>query len=223
MNRAGPAVRGRRAFTLVEMLLALSLFALLMTALNFVVFSMAEAWGRGREERLFAQHARAVTRHLDGMLHAALRQAVASGQGEGALSPVAVKLPGGGEANLVTFILPAGDRLLPWPAGAALPDVACSLAAEKGKGLVLYWRSRIELDYGEEPPRELVVSPYVTSCTYDYLDTSLGSWTNEPEIKKDTSGQPLAPNRLRLKFTRGKQDIETVIVMPVTGEGLPPF
>ena len=59
-----------RAFTLLELLLALALVGLLLVAMNTLVFSMGELWGRGSEPRLFDQHVRAVTRFLENELRA---------------------------------------------------------------------------------------------------------------------------------------------------------
>ena len=58
------------AFTLLEMLLALALVALLLVAMNTFIFSMAELWGQRTDLRLFDQHVRAVTRFLNNELRA---------------------------------------------------------------------------------------------------------------------------------------------------------
>ena len=60
-----------RAFTLLEVLLALALVALLLVAMNTFVFSMGELWGRGTDVRLFDLHVRAVSRYLEHELRAA--------------------------------------------------------------------------------------------------------------------------------------------------------
>ena len=62
--------RSRRAFTLLELLLALALVGLLLVAMNTMIFSMGELWGRGTEPRLLDQHVRAVTRFLENELRA---------------------------------------------------------------------------------------------------------------------------------------------------------
>ncbi len=43
----------RHGFTLLELLMAIMIGALLMVAASTFVFSMGELWGRGGEERLF--------------------------------------------------------------------------------------------------------------------------------------------------------------------------
>ena len=222
-GRRGAHVRRRRAggFTLVEVLVSLTLLAILLTALNMLVFSMAEVWGKGQQERVFAEHTRAVTRHVDDMLHLAQQTSTASGGGA-ALQPVKLQLPaGGGEAVLLTFTLPNGDRLIPWN-GEPLPDVVCSLAATPENGLVLYWQSRLDLQYGKEPPQALVLSRFGESIGYDYYDELMKSWKTTEDIQKDSSNNPQTPGRIRLRFVRDKQKIETVLTLPIVAAGVPP-
>jgi hypothetical protein len=69
-------------------------------------------------------------------------------------------VPGVGTGPLLTFDLPGGDRLLPWP-DRPLPDVQCALDVVPGKGLLLYWQSRLELDFERTAPRSTVISPLV--------------------------------------------------------------
>ena len=54
----------RRGFTLIEVVLAMALVALILVGLNLFVFSMGELWGKNTDVRLFDQHVRAVTRFL---------------------------------------------------------------------------------------------------------------------------------------------------------------
>ena len=54
--------RHRRGFTLLELLMAITIGAMLMVAASTFVFSMGELWGRGTDERLFDRHVRGVSR-----------------------------------------------------------------------------------------------------------------------------------------------------------------
>ena len=219
-SRGGPG-RRRHGFTLIEVLISLCLLAVLLTALNILVFSMAEVWGHGQQERVFAEHTRAVTRHVEDMLQEAQQSSTASGTGAAA-QPATVQIPStGGTATLLTFVLPAGDRLIPWN-GEPLPDVVCSLAASPETGLVLYWQSRLDLQYGKEAPQSLVLSPFGQSIGYDYYDEMMKAWKTTEEIQKDNSNQPQAPGRIRLRFLRGKQTVETVLTLPIAASGVPP-
>jgi len=197
----------------LEVLLAISLLGSLMVALNVFVFSMAEIWGEGKEERLFAQHARAVTVHVDELLRAA-----ALGPAGGGLEMKEVKSECCGEAPEMAFTLAEGSRLLAWPE-APLPDVEMSLGLEKGGGLRLHWRSRIELRDGMDIPRRAIVSPFVVSLGWDYYDPNFRRWETMEEPKREADGTYLLPNRLRLRFAHGKLATERILQVPVRGEG----
>lgn len=225
MNREadGPAPKqGIRAFTLIEVLLALALLAALLLSINQFVFSITEAWTKNQDRFVFVQHARAVTRHLDGMLQAAASRSRASGTAAGAPAVVEFRLPeGAGTVELLTFDLPEGDRLFTWPS-TALPEVRCALGWNKEDGLVLYWKSRLEEDFDTADPRMVVVSPFVTGLSYDYYDADDQTWSTEDELQLDAVGNYELPRRLRLRFSRHGQEVEEIIALPArVSEGLP--
>lgn len=211
----------RRGFTLMEILLALALVALLLVALNTFVFSMGELWGRRTDERLFEQHARAVTRFLEHELRAAALPPAARANS----TPIAlqeIRPQNGMMEKLLTFELPAGSRLLTWPE-RPLPEVLCSFQVRPNEGLVLLWHSRLEKNFETDPPRETVVTPLVTGLSYDYYEVDTNRWTTETALKLDPQGQPMTPQRLRLKFTYNRLTRETVVTLPTPGEALPTF
>src|SRR5690606_2748512 len=155
-------------FTLLAVLLALALVALVLVALNTFIFSMGELWGRNRDLRLFDQHVRAVTRFLERELrHASLPPAVTAG--DRAVEAREVEVEFGRQAELVTFGLRQGSRILAWPE-RPLPEVVCSLEVRPGTGLVLYWRSVLEERRGSDAPRAMVLTPLATALRYDYYD-----------------------------------------------------
>jgi prepilin-type N-terminal cleavage/methylation domain-containing protein len=213
---------GRRsAFTLIEILLAVALLGGLLLALNLFIFSMGEIWGQGREQRLFNEHVRAVTRHVEKLLRtAALAPAVLVGTQAG-LTVEEIRGVSGREP-LLTFELPIGDRVLTWPE-APLPNVVCSLSAAPGEGLVIAWHARIELRFLEDPPRRTVLSPLVTGLSYDYYQPDFRSWKNELKPQRDGTGEWPLPARLRLRFGYGPMTTETTVLLPSSMSALPAF
>lgn len=208
-------------FTLLEMLLALALVGLLMVGLNTFIFSMTELWGRNREPRLFDQHVRAVTRYLEAELrNAALPPAVDAQTA--AIVPQSVSMESGVSEDLLTFELPAGSRLFAWPE-RPLPEVICALTVRRDEGLILLWRSRLERDFPDDPPRELVLTPLVTALSYEYYDLDFKRWELQPSLKRGTAGALEAPQRLRLTFTYQNLSREAVIALPSPAQGLPIF
>ena len=88
---------------------------------------------------------------------------------------------------------------------------------------MLYWKSRLEADFVDANPRMAVLSPFVTTLTYDYFDNKTGTWSTEEALQKDASGNYETPRRLRLKFHRKDRDYEEIITLPVTAQGLPAY
>jgi hypothetical protein len=194
-------------------LLALALLGSLLVALNVFVFSMAEAWGKGRNERLFAQHARAVTNHIEELLEAAAMGSTADG-----LAVREVKQDTGSNEPKLVFTLPEGSRLLAWP-DAPLPDVELSLSVGQRGGLELGWQSRLEVNREQETPRVTVISPFVVSLGWEYYDTSFKRWELLEEPKRETDGTYSVPQRLRVRFAHGKLSLERIVQVPIHGEG----
>ncbi|MBI3885005.1 MAG: prepilin-type N-terminal cleavage/methylation domain-containing protein [Opitutae bacterium] len=215
--------RQSRGFSLVEILLAVALLGALLLSLNVFIFSMSEIWGQNADKRLFEQHVRAVTRHVDRLLRRAALSPVALAAATGsAVAPQETKLETGATEAALTFELPAGDRVLPWPDGP-LPDVVCSLSAQEGKGLILYWHSRLETRFADDAPRPLVLTPLVTALSYDYYNPDFKNWQNQPRLQKDGAGKYVMPDRIRLRFALNKMTAETVITLPATTGALPAF
>jgi prepilin-type N-terminal cleavage/methylation domain-containing protein len=219
------ATRGRvlrrEAFTLLEVLLSLALVSLVLVGMNTFIFSMGELWGRNTEVRLFEQHVRAVTRFLD----AELRNAALPPAGRPNTNPIGVqevRPQNGAMDKLLTFELPSGSRLFTWP-DRPLPEVVCSFQARPREGLVLLWHSRLEKNFETDSPRETVVTPFVTELAYDYFEPEFNKWTTETQLKLDPQGQPMAPQRLRLKFAHGKMTKESIVTLIEPGQALPVF
>lgn len=217
-----PLRRGRssrRAFTLIEMLIAAALMGMLLLALNFFVFSMAEIWGHGAERRLFDQHVRAVTREVQTLMRTAALPPIAA---EPAVFAREIRTDDGRRLTLLSFELPAGSPRLPWKE-VPLPDVVCSLVLQEGKGLVLYWQSRLEEDFSDAAPRAFVLSPFGSGMSYDYLESNGTVWRTYDQLQRGSDGKWRMPERVRLTFTHGQMKTETTIAMPTTTVPLPHF
>jgi prepilin-type N-terminal cleavage/methylation domain-containing protein len=214
-----PRPRAPRGFTLIEVLLSMALVALMLVALNTFVFSMGELWGRNTDVRLFDQHVRAVTRYLQ----EEMRVASYPPSGAANATPIGVQPvtpANGAQENLITFTLLGGSHLLHWP-GRPLPEVVCSLQLRPGQGLILLWHSDLEVRFNQDAPRETLISPWASACSYDYFDADLGRWTNTTALRKDAGGNPQIPQRLRLTFAYGKLTRDALITLPTTPQGLP--
>jgi hypothetical protein len=202
---------------MLETLLAAALLGALLLALNFFVFSMAEIWGAGAERRLFEQHARAVTREVETWLRTATLPPLA---GEAGIFAAEIRLDDGRREAPLSFVLTGGSPRLPWPE-TALPEVVGSLVVHPGRGLVLYWQSRLETAFDEAKPRSWVVSPLVTAMSYDYQDGN--GWRRRSDLERGDDGQWRVPGRLHLQFEHAGMKSATSVTLPGTSAPLPHF
>jgi prepilin-type N-terminal cleavage/methylation domain-containing protein len=208
-----------RGFTLIEVVLAMALAALVLVAMNSFVFAMSELWGRNNDIRLFDQHVRAVTRFLQReMVRATLPPTAAPNSTPVGVLPI--RPENGAQENLVTYMQIDGSRILNWP-DRPLPEVTCSLQVRRDKGLYMLWHSDLENHYNDDPPRETLVSQFVTALAYDYFDAEFNKWTTETALRTDAGGNPLAPQRLRVTFAYRNLTREALITIPATNPGLP--
>lgn len=218
--RRGTAAESRRSellparsggFTLIEVLLSLMLIAMILVATTFFIFSMGELWGRGGEDRLFDQHARGVTRFVQGTLNQSLIQWEAEGTDRVTLA----QPPGVGHFDepLISFELMEGPPFLVWP-DVPLPSVVCYLQAVPGEGLFFLWHSRLEIDFEDQPPRSTLLSPFVTGMSFDYYDAELRRWTSFDRFETDIEGNAQLPTRIRLFFSHDGMERETIVVVP---------
>jgi prepilin-type N-terminal cleavage/methylation domain-containing protein len=207
-------VKKRRiqGFSLIEMLLAIALAGGLIIAANMFLLSMGELWGRGTDERMFEQHVRGVSRFMENLS----RSAVASDQ-EGTV--FTMDSPKGYESigtPLLSFEVNEAPGVFVWP-GKPLPRVVVWLTVNREDGLVLLWKSRLEEDFGEVPPRTTGVSRFVTGVAYEYYDDGRLEWRREDGPIIDPGGQARLPGRVRLTFTRGEEAREVSIALPTKG------
>lgn len=211
----------RRGFTMIELMIAMVLVAAVIIGLNTFVFAMSELWGRGRDYRLFDQHARALTRFLEQELRtAALPPRVA--RDVAAIEAREVEVDFGRREDLLVFGLREGSRILQWPE-RPLPDVWAALEVINGEGLVLHWQSALEEDFAVDPPRQLVLSPLVSAMSFEYFEGAFGQWEIEERLRTGDEGELETPGRIRLTFTYREQEIQTIVPLTIFGEGLPPF
>lgn len=221
MSHRRPVLPSRRGFTLVELLFAVSIMAMLLVALFTFVFSMGEIWGHGSEKRLFEQHVNAVTRHLEAMFRRATLPIGAAATAE-PFTIREVRTASAGTANLLGFDLADGDRMLIWN-GPPLPDVQCSLGLESSRGLFLYWQSKLELHLTTEAPRAVLVSPFVTKIEYFYRDDDTGSWRSDTAPQKSAEGHWRVPDTIKLTFAHAGATAERTLTLPARNGALPLF
>jgi prepilin-type N-terminal cleavage/methylation domain-containing protein len=207
----------RRGFTLVELLVALAIVGFLLVAMNTFLFSMGELWGRQSEQRLFELHVRNITRFLQGEYR---RASLPPADGSN-LMVREMRTRAGLNEELLSFVLPDGGRLCEWPEGRALPNVLGAFALRERQGLFFLWHSTLEEKFSDEPPRETLVSPWVTRIEYDYYEADSKLWKTERTLRKPEAEKRVIPGRIRLTFEYGGMKREVALALPAAVEGLP--
>ncbi|MBE2213800.1 MAG: hypothetical protein IAE82_08010 [Opitutaceae bacterium] len=238
------------------MLLSIAIAGSLIVAAVTLALSMGEVWGNGSGRRLFDQHVRGVTRFLDTILRqaepppdntatsgvGAAQNEAQEAQQEQREGPAALGTESGqepvvwqevrgnayGNERLLTFELPTSPGVFAWPE-QPLPFVVCALRVDPRKGLFLLWKSRLEIDFEDERPRELLVSRYVTGIRYFYYDGDKATPTWEEEERPRTgtvdgrAGEWLVPQRIRLTFEYKGDIQETDLIIPTAKLGVPVY
>lgn len=243
----------RRGFTLIEVLLSIAIAGSLLIAAVSLALSMGEVWGSGSGKRLFDQHVRGVTRFLDNLMHQAeappaqgsgsigdAQSGVQDAQQEQREGPAALGSEAGqepvvwqeargnayGAEKFLTFQLPESPGVFAWPE-QPLPFVVCALRVDPRKGLTLLWKSRLEIDFEDEEPREMIVSRYVTGISYFYYDAddARPSWEETDRPRTDTvegrAGEFVVPQRVRLTFEYKGEVRQADVIVPTAKLGVP--
>jgi hypothetical protein len=112
--------------------------------------------------------------------------------------------------------------LLTWP-GEPLPDVSCALGVRPGEGLVLYWHSKHEKNFADQPPRVVVLSAFGTAVSYDYYQSDFKNWRQETSPLRDGEGKWRLPDRVTLQFVHGGMSRQTTVSVSAPLDGLPAF
>lgn len=220
MRRA--RLKMKAGFTLLEVLLAVALGAMILTSMTAFLFSMAELWGVGSNERLFEKHARGVSRFLEsGFQNASQRYDEAAGGNE-SLFWHNWEGDDTRRESFLSFELKKSPGALIWPEDP-LPHVVCSLEFDEDEGLFLLWRSRLEEAFDEDPPRRTLISPFLKEIEYHYInyEEENPEWEIEDEPMQEADDSYLMPERIVLTFRFKQEEVTRQLILPKIMEGTP--
>jgi prepilin-type N-terminal cleavage/methylation domain-containing protein len=180
----------KRAFTLVELLLATALTGVLLTGVAAVTFNMLEAWTAQIEAPAFDRHVDGLRRALEECVAETNEStAVLTEREIGGTIPIPATTVRAATAIFSTPPTSVGVEHAPYlritgAPGFLLTDsqpvgyVHAWLAVEGGAGLVLYWQTDDERTAGAEDTHRLVLSPWVTDATYKAYSETGGDWVD---------------------------------------------
>ena len=224
-KRSAPRPRRPQAgFTLIEMVMAIGLTALLLPILIGFVFNLSQIWIRGTQGNVFPEHVEGVTRFLETTLErsAAIQP---SGEPGEVLLPVEWGRPPGWSELDDPLLMMRQVEAPPFltQEGEPLPNLYAYLFFDDGEGLSLLWYSahHEEIEETDDLFRS-VLSPYVTEIRYCYFDPEDERWEilDEPMEEDDTF---LLPQFLKLTFALEDQILERNLYLPQRNADVPTF
>ena len=213
--------RHRAGFTLLEVLLAILLASGIMTAVLLLTVGLGDIWRGTTPVRNLEVHSRQVVDFLkrsfrralpvetDGLCYVFLDYT--SGQFSTSGPP------------LLTWEVPESDGIIPWHT-QPLPYVIYQLEVVEGVGLVLYWQSRLEVEFEELVPRQTLISSFVTGLEFHYYDPEREIWELEPEPRANLERLYDIPQRIKIFFeSEGEEPLTYMINLPNAREGVPVY
>lgn len=210
MNRTkSPASGYRRAFTLVETLLAMALFTGLLVASTAVLIQVSQAWASQADDPIVDRHAEGLERFI--------RRVFAESTATGLTAPTADQVSSEGA---LLAVRPPSD--LPWTDLQAIAGgvITGRLAIPPDDdGLWLYWNAANEStrDSSNEPHR-ILLSPWVREAQVYVYDATGQKWMPaDPATPVDNVGgvgTATIYRVLRLVIVRNGQTRTLEIPMP---------
>lgn len=208
--------KSTKAFTLIEVIMAISIAGLLLVAATTYLFSLTQIWGDTQKDQYFTHHAEGVSRFLDQLFDEA--QYLDS-------EPVKwAPLPGASpfDPPLLQFSLPGNPALLYWE-GRPLGGVTCYLYFNETEGLELIWYSELEKIESPSDMHRTLISPIVKNITYCNYDPDFEQWEESREPILDRQGNRKVPNALKLTFKYEDEEKVQTFNIPTEEASVPIF
>ena len=216
LRRAANASSSSGAFTLVEVVLATAISAVILfgcCAMMFDMVNVVEYFERGWSLR---SHADGVEKFLrSSFMNSSAVQTSEIGETLANNSAKTIYLAHDPETSL-------GDYYLCFSANYEhpiyvspfkfSPDKICFLELDDD-GLWIVWRFVVSEDRNSDPAiYRTQISPWVVSMSYFYYDDTSG-WEEENEIRTSAASSSLMPTYIKLVFQNGEEIIERLICL----------
>ena len=226
-------MKRKTGFSLVEVLLALAIGGLILTAATSLLVTISQAWANRPATRdAFDAHVNGVANFLTAMLEEAT---LTDGLNSQKKAITLDRAPGFSESDdpLVRFYLREAPPLFFWPEpGSVASRVHVFLQVDDRDGLRLLWYSDLQdLEKNEKGIREpedddelfcTVVSPFCTEVFYCYYgdeddtEDDLKRWEVVDELEEDIdSGDFRLPAFAKLVFKWDEENLERVVSLAI--------
>ena len=221
----------RKGFTLIEVLLALSIGSLVLVAATSLLITIAQAWANRPATRdAFLSHVNGVSNFLSIILEEA-SFSIGSTAGD---PLVDLKRPTGFSSTddpLVHFFLKEAPPLFFSPHGPAV-RIHTFIYPDQDEGLSLFWFSELnevekskegEIELTEEDDLErTVISPFFKEMYYCYYGTEddgkddIKEWEiSDQLLESDRSEKFRLPTQIKLVFRWDEEDLEKTITIAI--------
>ena len=216
---------------MVEVLLALAIGGLVLTAATSLLITISNAWANRPATRdAFDAHVNGVANFLSAIIEEATLPTL-SRAGDHAVD---LQRPVGysdSEDPLIHFFLREGPPLLVWPVGT-VSRVHCFFHFEESEGLSLLWYSELqELEKNDEGKMEpededdlfkTKISPFCTEIFYCYYgeenanSDDLKEWEIVTDLEENIqTGKYRIPDFMKLVFSWPDEDLERTLTLPI--------
>ena len=221
----------RKGFTLIEVLLALSIGSLVLVAATSLLITIAQAWANRPASRdAFLSHVNGVSNFLSIILEEA-SFSIASTAGDPLID---LKRPTGFSSTddpLVHFFLKEAPPLFFSPHGPAV-RIHTFIYPDQDEGLSLFWFSELnEVEKNKEGEIELteeddlqrtVISPFFKEMYYCYYGTEddgkddIKEWEiSDQLLESDKTEKFRLPTQIKLVFRWDEEDLEKTITIAI--------
>ncbi len=210
-----------RAFTLVEVLLAMSIAGIVMTSIVAILFNMVKLMDAFETENTFQSHVDKVETFLNGII---LTSSFPSDADEGLIGKVFAvtdlvrlsHLPDETDVDDLRICFGVeNDHPFFLSRNGMSAEKFCWLNFKEGEGLSIIWcfaKEDENIFALERPLFQSVVSPYITSVTYFYKYEE-GGFKEEDRIATGSDASAQLPVYIKLRFENGDEILERVVLL----------
>lgn len=224
--------QSRQGFTLIEIVLAISIGSILMVAASFYIFSLTQLYLNTENDPRLEEHMYSVGKTLEYMVSSAIDQTPKTN--DPAKKPfekftkktkqktettrIVWKNPeelSFADTPLLSLKIPTnGLPLFVWEKGGPLPVITCYIYFRPKEGLFILWQSTAQKE--EEEIQRTLVSSLIKKLTFDYYDAENNSWEHSEEPLETGEGELRLPQVLTLTFQYHGREEKSRISLPFT-------
>ena len=194
VSNTTPSIPDSRAFTLIEVIMAVAISGMVMAAVASFLYSTAQAYARETYLNTRDEHIQGVSSFL--------RQIILESQAsEEKLAWSALPDETNKDPEYLKFQLIQPNPLLTY--GKISPSgVVCYLKVTEPDDFILLWRPKLMPEDNPDKPAlfKLTITDQISEISYFYFDEEMERWEEDSQPEKGDNGQYLMPEFIELTF-----------------------